>query len=120
MSVLSAKILWLAGAAAAISSFLDDAETEQSGKDWEKSDADSMDRKRSAVEIFLTMENCKYVDNQEFMQESGWHTFVGYSKSLSWIPNFAYLKIDLHTKPNCWVVLPDVLRDLDRLMILWE
>ena len=67
MSVLSAKILWLADAAAAISSFLDDAETEQSGKDWEKSDADSMDRKRSAVEIFLTMENGKYVDNQEFM-----------------------------------------------------
>ena len=67
MSILSAKILWLAGAAAAISSFLDDAETEQSGKDWEKSDADSMDRKRSAVEIFLTMENGKYVDNQEFM-----------------------------------------------------
>ena len=26
-----------------------------------------MDRKRSAVEIFLTMENGKYVDNQEFM-----------------------------------------------------
>ena len=70
MSILSAKILWLAGAAAAISSFLDDGQGRRAkrGKDWERSDADSMNRKRSAVEIFLTMENCKYVDNQVFMQ----------------------------------------------------
>ena len=32
MSVLSAKILWLAGAAAAISSFLDDAELSKAAK----------------------------------------------------------------------------------------